>query len=149
THLDVPVQILEELVDLARRARRAPHLERRVLPDDPARDEQVAEIDGVVGMMMRDEDARPVVGAHAHLDELHARARARVDEEALVPEAQERRRPTPRGIGRWRARAEKDGAHGRRAVLGPDRPASARATAPGRGLYSIPGRRRPSPTARS
>ena len=121
-HLDVPVEILEELVDLARRPRRAPHLERRVLPDDPARDEQVAEVDGVVGMMVRDEDARPVVGTHAGLDELHAHARARIDEEALVPEAKERGGTPPRGIGRRRARAEEDGAHGRGAVeAGPPR----------------------------
>ena len=58
-------------------------LERRVLADDPARDQQVAEVDRVVGVVMRDEDRRPIVGAHAGLHELHADARARVDQEPL------------------------------------------------------------------
>src|SRR5215468_2084180 len=41
---------------------RTPHLERRVLTDDPARDDQVREVDDVIGVMVRDEDARPIVG---------------------------------------------------------------------------------------
>ena len=57
--------------------------------------------------------ARPVVGAHAGLHELHADARARVDQEVRgAAERDQRGRAAPRGIGRWSTGAEKDRAHG-------------------------------------
>jgi hypothetical protein len=62
TDLDVPVEIVEELVHLPPGAGRPPHFERRVLPDDPARDQEMGEIDDVIGVVVRDEDARPIIG---------------------------------------------------------------------------------------
>src|SRR5262249_57146367 len=47
------------------------------------------QVDDVVGVVVCDEDARPVVWAHARLHELHAHARARVDQKLLVAVAEQ------------------------------------------------------------
>ena len=73
----------------------------------------MAEVDRVIGVVMRDEDRRPVVGAQAGLHHLHADARAGVDQEMRgAAERDERGRAAPLGIGRWSTGAEKDRAHG-------------------------------------
>src|SRR5215510_5326721 len=120
--LDVPVEVVEELLHLPLRPRRSPHLEGRVLPRDPARDQEVPQVDDVVGVVMCDEHSRPVVRAHARLHELDAHAGARVDEELLVTVAEQRGWTAALRIGRGRTGAEEDGAHNVRRV-----PAGARA----------------------
>ena len=110
--LDVPVEVVEQLVHLPLRPRRAPHLEGRILPADPAGDEEMPQVDDVVRVMVRDEHARPVIGPHPRLDELGADTGACVDEEHLLAQRQQGGGAATLGIGRRRARAEKDGAHG-------------------------------------
>src|SRR5262249_40225183 len=111
THLDVPVEIVEQLVDLSLRAGRAPDLERSVLAGDPPRDQQVAEVDRVVRVVMRDEEGRPLHGAHAGLDQLGADAGAGIDEKSRVAEREERRGAPSLRVGRWTSRAEQNRAH--------------------------------------
>jgi hypothetical protein len=113
TDVDVPGEIVQQEVHLAPRARGPVHLEGRVLARDPARDEEMAQVDDVVRVVMRDEHRRPVIGAHARLDELDAHARARVHQEALLAQRQERGGPAALRVGRGRAGAEQHGAHGR------------------------------------
>ena len=60
----------------------------------------MAEVDHVVGVVMRDEDGRPVIGAHAGLDDLDADTRARVHQECVEPpSAKSVDGPRRRGLG--------------------------------------------------
>ena len=111
--VDVPAQPVEQLVHLAPGAGGAVDFERGVLSDDPARDQQVTEVDRVVGVVMRDEDRRPIVRADAGLHELPADARARVHQEPLgVADDDERGRPAALGLGGGEPGAEQERAHG-------------------------------------
>ena len=113
--LDVPAQIIEELVDLALRSGRAPDLEWRVLAGDPSGDEQMTQIDRVIGVVMRDEHRGPVVRPHAGLHELHADPGAGVHQEALAAaERHERGGAATRGVRRRRAGTEQARPHGER-----------------------------------
>src|SRR5262249_50128287 len=110
-HLDVPAQVVEQLVDLALRPGGSPDLEGRILAGDPARDQQVPEVDRVVGVMMRDEEGRPLHGPHPGLDQLGADTGAGGDEESRVAEREERRGAPSLRVGRWTSRAEQNRAH--------------------------------------
>src|SRR5262245_7798661 len=74
------------------------------------------QVDDVVGVVVCDEDARPVVWAHARLHELHAHARARVDQKLLVAVAEQCGGTAALRIGRGRTGAEENGAHNVRRV---------------------------------
>ena len=71
----------------------------------------MAEVDDVIGVVVRDEHGRPVVGPDAGLDELGADAGAGVDQKSLIAEREERRGAPSLRVGRWTSRAEKDRAH--------------------------------------
>src|SRR5439155_26794483 len=110
-HLDAPAQVVEELRALSVRPGRAPDLEGRVLAGDPPRDQQMAEVDRVVRVVMGDEDARPIPWTHARLDQRRADAGAAVDEKSRVAAREDRREAPPRRVGGWTSRAEQNRAH--------------------------------------
>ena len=78
----------------------------------------VAEVDHVVRVMVRDEDARPVERAHAGLHEPDTDAGAGVDEEALVAEREQRGRAAASGSAAAR-RCRADSRHRADVSMGP------------------------------
>jgi hypothetical protein len=113
SNLDVPGPEREEPVHVGGRARRAEHLERRVLADDPPRQHEVAEVDHVVGVQMGEEDALELARPDPGAEQLHGHPGSGVHEERLVAGANERRRPATRRVRRRASGPEQRDVHRR------------------------------------
>ncbi len=104
--LDVPVQQPQEIVHVLLQARRADQAERPLVEQDPARDQEVAEVDAVVRVHVGDEHGVYVARAVAGLDQAPHRTRAAVDQDAVVAHAHDLARPRAPRIGDRRAGAQ-------------------------------------------